>query len=449
METQAQLAITVLLSVKNTSSVYDHWTPIDPALSRGNTNSAEHVALARLWIDHCQRIHHKKRSSCNWHTNFVPTRLLRLSGSGESLKVNLHTTSDSDRALDYCCLSHCWGGSKTLLLTKSSSAELKKDIPIADIPKSYLDAIHITQSLGVSYLWIDSLCILQDSEEDWTEEAAAMARIYTNSYCTIAAAEADDCHEGCYATRNPLEFAPCRIAGTDKDDSLYAHWRHSPAGSIEDLERTSTLFTRAWIFQERMLSPRVLYFGKEGIAFNYRRIFASETDMDSQAYPLQLTGRYHHALWDNPRSSLEWVRHQDWGYLDTTELHDIWFEIVTQYSTLQMAKPEDKLVALSGVAQVIANAGPHRYLGGLWQESLILDMLWYVHSEHQPRPAAFRAPSWSWASVEGRIHNDEGGIANSFGFSGSKPMARFIGAEFSTYRGDTSGTGVSQDATLR
>lgn len=199
-ETQAQPAITVLLSVKNTSSVYDHWTPIDPALSRGNTNSAEHVALARLWIDHCQRIHHKKRSSCNWHTKFVPTRLLRLSGSGESLKVNLHITSDPDRALDYCCLSHCWGGSKTLLLTKPNSAELKKDIPIADIPQTYLDAIHITQSLGVSYLWIDSLCILQDSEEDWTEEAAAMARIYTNSYCTIAAAGADDCHKGCYAT---------------------------------------------------------------------------------------------------------------------------------------------------------------------------------------------------------------------------------------------------------
>jgi hypothetical protein len=161
VETQAQPAITVELSVRNTSSEYDHWTPIDPALSRGNTNSVEHVALARLWIDHCQRIHHETLSSCNWHTSFVPTRLLRLSGSGESFKVNLYITGDSDRALNYCCLSHCWGGNKILLLTKSNSAELKKDIPIVDIPKTYLDAIYITQSLGVSYLWIDSLCILQ------------------------------------------------------------------------------------------------------------------------------------------------------------------------------------------------------------------------------------------------------------------------------------------------
>jgi hypothetical protein len=67
-------------------------------------------------------------------------------------------------------------------------AKLRKNIPIEDIPKTYLEAMHITQSLSVEYIWIDSLCIFQDSKEDWTLEAAAMASIYTNSYCTVAAA---------------------------------------------------------------------------------------------------------------------------------------------------------------------------------------------------------------------------------------------------------------------
>lgn len=113
------------------------------------------------------------------------------------------------------------------------------------IPKTYLHAMHITRALGIDYLWIDSLCIMQDCEEDWTAEAAAMADIYTNTYCTIAAAAAQDCHEGCYVDRNPLEFAPCHPIR--KYDGLFVHLVGSPSASIEDLERASPLFKRAWM----------------------------------------------------------------------------------------------------------------------------------------------------------------------------------------------------------
>jgi hypothetical protein len=279
------------LSVKNTTSLYDHWTPISQAPYRSKTDSIEHIELAKLFTGHCQRMHPDYISSCNDKTNFVPKRLLHLTKIRDSFKVKLHSTDVSDQGASYCCLSHCWGGKQTLSLTDANLLELQNDIPEGEIPPTYLEAIKVTVALGINYLWIDSLCIIQRNESDWIEQAAVMAKIYTNSYCTIAAAGANDCREGCYSTRNPLETFPCRITGNDEDDSLFASCDLMPGCNIEDLERTSTLFNRAWVFQERMLSPRILYFGKVGMAFNCRCLFASETDMNGQAWPsLAITG---------------------------------------------------------------------------------------------------------------------------------------------------------------
>jgi hypothetical protein len=180
---------------------------------------------------------------------------------------------------------------------------------------------------------------------------------------------AKDYHEGCYTTQKPLEFAPCRIAGTDKEDSLHVHWKRSPADSIENLEKTLPFYKRVYILQERLLSPRVLYFEKHGLAFNCECLFANETDYDSAPWPLQSTSRWDPALCYDPLSSLDYARHRDWGRLDVSYLHDIWFNVVRHYSPLQITRPPDKLVALSRLAQVFADRGVHRYLAGLWEQT--------------------------------------------------------------------------------
>jgi len=100
-------------------------------------------------------------------------------------------------------------------------------------------------------------------------------------------------------------------------------------------------------------------------------VFASETDLVGQAFPLQATGRKHLELWEDAMSDLEWIRCtslRDKGYFDETELHDTWCRIVMEFSHLKLTYPSDKLIALSGVAQVISNAsgGPLMYLAGLW-----------------------------------------------------------------------------------
>jgi hypothetical protein len=165
-----------------------------------------------------------------------------------------------------------------------------------------------------------------------------------------------------------------------------------------------------------------------------------------QAWPLQATGRKHMELWEDPISDLEWIRSvnlRDRGYIQADELHDIWFKLIGSYSPLKMTYSSDKLVALSGVAEVVYGAQDfcHGYLAGLWRETLIQDMLWFVTTAHEPRPSEFRAPSWSWASVEGLIGNAENGMATSFGFTGAKAVARLVDYQISTHPEDVKQTG--------
>ena len=285
-EVETEAKPLVKLGIKDTPSVYDHWTPMWESIRNDNTLS-KHTSLARFFIDCCQRRDVEHLSSCNWEKRYVPKRLLSLhrSQSG-AMQVRLYLTTGGDESLKYCCLSHCWGGQQPLTLTNDNISDLVNVIPTEKIPQTYLDAMEITTNLGVDYIWIDSLCIIQNDDNNWTEQAAAMADIYTNSYCTIAAASALNCHGGCYMSRNPFEFAPCRIAGSTDADCLFAYSSDLPLVDIEYLQQHSPLFKRAWIFQERMLSPRVLYFGSHGLAFNCRRLFASETDIEGQPWPL-------------------------------------------------------------------------------------------------------------------------------------------------------------------
>jgi len=257
---------------------------LHPAHAQAQTCSPDHADLARTWIGTCLSEH---GSTCGYRNDkrFLPTRFLEINGSEGDLSVRLYLPSVADlqRGLDYCTLSHCWGDANHVLcLTAESLPTFKTAIPTAKIPATYADALRITRFIGVWYLWIDPLCILQDSPDGWTQEASAMASVYDNSYCNVAAATAKDSQGGCYATRDPLTFAPCRIATTDKG-VFYAclDWFH---GTLEELEEESDsgLFSRAWILQELLLPPRVLYFGSKGLYFACKKLRADERNVDSE-----------------------------------------------------------------------------------------------------------------------------------------------------------------------
>jgi hypothetical protein len=168
----------------------------------------------------------------------------------------------------YITLSYCWGSKPNFMLTSTTIVKFSSGIQIALLPKTLQDAVHITRWLNIKYLWIDSLCIIQDSGEDWEREASKMPEVYMNSYLTIAAMMSADSNGGCFSFRNPLVHQPCCLF----DDpiglfdgsggrGIFAHPFEADQLRVGSTFEDSPLRKRAWVLQERILSPRIVYFG--------------------------------------------------------------------------------------------------------------------------------------------------------------------------------------------
>lgn len=218
----------------------------------GDTASKESFAWASHALQSCVRTHTK----CNSDKSAdLPTRLLDLDAFDDHPDIRLIETAGLSAT--YACLSHCWGQSRHLV-TETASLGLRKDrIPWTSLPMTFQDAIHFVRRLGLQYLWIDSLCIIQDDTKDWEYESDAMSTIYRNAFVTIAATNSSGDSRGCYTSGTEL----------DKDYEVGTHFyvREKPA-HFESSPSPSTflsfpLLSRAWFYQERLLSPRVLHFG--------------------------------------------------------------------------------------------------------------------------------------------------------------------------------------------
>jgi hypothetical protein len=191
----------------------------------------------------------KRQSQNSYH----PTRLLDVR-HGPSKKVRLRThTLHFEKDVRYAALSHCWGDPSKILQLKSSTLEhFIRGINIADLPQTFQEAIKVALSLDIHYIWIDSLCIIQDSKDDWDTEAQQMARIYQNAFCTIAASAAWDGSEGLFRPQDPYPSSPC-LVGVERDEyPLYAVYR--PQSDERTLQTDLTMSkwnSRGWVLQER------------------------------------------------------------------------------------------------------------------------------------------------------------------------------------------------------
>jgi hypothetical protein len=156
-------------------------------IERGQTS----LGIAKSWLNACSTGH----TLCNIrNTERFPTRLLDVKED----PVRLVLTNGWDIKPHYATLSHCWGTLNFLKLTQNSLESFMASIPAEELTRTFTDAISITRELGIDYLWIDSLCIIQDSSEDWEKESALMCSIYSGSKINIAAAAAHDGTEGCF-----------------------------------------------------------------------------------------------------------------------------------------------------------------------------------------------------------------------------------------------------------
>lgn len=359
----------------------------------------ESLNTATKWLNNCIRNH--PRCCINDTEPWAPTRILDLGPLGKPLHLRLCETSGSRLAQGerYLTLSHRWGTEENLKLTNANKRGLTGNIPMSALSATYLNAIQITRAIGVRYLWIDSLCIVQDSVDDWRHESMMMGEIYKRALFNIAAIGSVDQSPGFLFEKDASQLLPHRFK--DAYHQYVVIRTHFWDKEID----SAPLNCRAWVLQERVLAPRVLYFHQKRLFWECRQMRRCEGFPEGSSS----------VLWSSTNLKRLVPNFQPHQYGDDCSVMQwqFWGEVVTAYSKCFMTQPGDKLLALSGIATEMKQLLHYRYLAGLWEELLPYELLWkasqrsIADGRHSRTVENYVAPSWSWASVEGPISYPE------------------------------------------
>lgn len=299
----------------------------------------------------------------------------------------------------YTALSYVWGEPQPHSTTTHNITTYLNGIPTRQLPQTIRDAIACTNRLDLRYLWIDSLCILQNSIEDKDREIPQMCNIYHDAYVTIIAAAAARVGEGFLRDRRePIDSAlpfwcPDGRLGTI---SVQEEGR-APKGGVEPVD------SRAWCYQERLLSPRALIYTTDTLQYRCQALQTKIGDTSFYFPPGKNDGL---RLPDMMLSSAPTTDPP--SDMDLKVLRDAWWEVVAEYTKRHLTQSSDKLLAISGAAQLFQRYWKTQYIAGLWEHNLSGDLLWRQRSPRGPTgkitvPGEYRAPSWSWAATDGAI----------------------------------------------
>lgn len=224
--------------------------------------------LAKRWIKACLDTHNLCKLTPDLQ---LPTRLIDVISN----LVRLVLTSSLTTRPSYAVLSHCWGTQQFFNLKENNLEHLMTEIPSEKLTKTFLHSIYITRYLGLKYLWIDSFCIIQDSQKDWLKESALMSSVYGGSAITIAATGAEDGTQGCFP-KLPGFIGKVRFKSRKAEQCDIAQ-----KTSLDSVVM-SPLVNRAWAFQERLLSPRLLHFSVTELFWECRHCDPSESFPESR-----------------------------------------------------------------------------------------------------------------------------------------------------------------------
>lgn len=375
------------------------------------------LALAHEWLKKCNEGH----ASCSRPVNSrLPTRVIDVGLDEKSDTVYLKETRDSDRD-PYMSLSHCWGKEQIITTTNGTLQDRKAGIKMSELSNTFRDAVIITRGLGIRYLWIDSLCIIQDDRKDWEIESAKMADVYMCSQLNIAATHSSNGKGGCFAERWSLDTLgqielnvgeDTLIEPDDYEEGNYKIYVRNALNVAHNhftrtmdyantMEHASPLLSRGWVFQERLLSPRTLHFHAEELIWECTSGISCECS------------RLEDYQWGDPDGLLQQREADQLKMLYSSisastatesQILDQWLEITTEYCKLKLTNQMDHLPAISGLASRVAKRLSCEYLAGLWSQDLPRALCWLKESGYQNDHPSFRdahanAPSWSWASV--------------------------------------------------
>ncbi|KAK4141692.1 uncharacterized protein C8A04DRAFT_13843 [Dichotomopilus funicola] len=386
--------------------------PIPPT-----TSSPTSLSWAQRQLAHCQTNH---RACSAFASAPLPSRVLDVlpadsPDSDNPPTVRLHISSPGESA-PYLALSHCWGHRPFLRTLSGSLEEHRAGIVWERLPRSFQDAIEFTRRLGVRYLWIDSLCIVQDDVEDWRVEASRMAGVYQGAVVVLSAAKAEGAYGGLFAGDEgggkvyEVEFTPGE--GNDSGSESVNGSSDGGSGAAADdgqqqekqtiyLRRALShphrllspyhasasslpIFTRGWVFQERFLSPRVLHFGRDELSFEC--LEATVCQCSPAPVPASVSGddgsnslmpawysdmldhtarpkRYYSPLrWKQIRQQQQQQKQQQQAEGNTSNgspadpLAICWRRLVADYTLLRLTHDGDIFPAVSGLARRMQEA---------------------------------------------------------------------------------------------
>ena len=373
-------------------------SPPFPWHSSSLTCSDAVMNLARQWLESCLLTH----ATCSVetpeddNTPSMPSRLLDVKRDDGLVSLCI-SSLDISQDTKYLTLSHVWGDAEMFQLTKANFAELRHGISISRLPETFQDAVYMTKLLGYGFIWIDSLCIVQDSKEDWAKEAASMVSVYENAICTIAATQKDS-HSGCFVNRNPLALRPCLLLPQHK---LYAYPSSLFSTSKTD-PSTAPISRRAWTLQERIRSRRILFLGTNELWWECSNLSAAEP------YPEGIehlnTGFCRPEAFFADSEEILRFREIIRGKAEVNNEYSAtcWHQMVQEYTKRDLTYDSDKLIAMHGILQPFQRNSGLTLLGGLVKERMLLELSWYTLTVAPPfTDTSF--PSWSWASVRGMI----------------------------------------------
>lgn len=378
----------------------DPWSTLHPYVFSGSKpppvtvrQEPSTISCARYWMRECRKHHYLCDAS---RKASLPSRVIDVDVKGSGRRPFLKISKNE--VAHYVALSHTWSSSRSLRLTSRNLEDLQQSIPMEDLSQTFRDAIHITRKLDIQYLWIDSICIMQNSQDDWVKESSRMADVYKGATLTIAAFSPSVGPGACILPyERPLFEMPCMLSS---NLLIEGEWYYD-----KPVNSNTTLSDRGWTLQEEQLSYRILYCDKPFL--RWRCLFGeARYDMPNR--------------WKKEMNHFSTMLNSSVGYdvVWNKQHHILWRRLVQDYSCRKLTVQLDKLPAISGLAshfiQILQDLQPDYkeeiklsstdYLAGHWKQDLLQTILWTKKHPSKPRTTTdYIAPTWSWASSKHAI----------------------------------------------
>lgn len=332
------------------------------------------IDLLSQWVSACKERHPQcsetlSGASTDEKTDPVlPTRILKMDNNSVRL---VESKGLKGR---YVTLSYCWGPPEKMpvVTTRANFSNHLQNVDVSKLPKTYQDAITICRRMSILYLWIDSLCIIQDDRDDWLKESVTMGSIYECADFTIAPSHAPDSWHGFLHLRErqgePVELS--NFLGPEDGPGVKVFARVREEAACDVFPEAGALNYRAWATQEWLLSRRVVFFAPASLMWSCKHITQRETG--ERCF--------------------------------TISRNTHWKSVVEGFSSRKLTYPMDKMVALEGLRTEWGKRTGYTYMSGVWKETLPDQLIWHVSTQFQGHiHDPLKLPSWSWMHVPSAV----------------------------------------------